>query len=315
MELYNHFMGIDIGKFSFVVALYGEKTTKEYDSNPEGFKTFLEDYNEVLSTAFCVLETTGGYEKALLLTLRSHQYAVHRADTRKVKDFIRSNGTRAKTDALDAKGLAQYGYERHQRLEIYEPADETEMKLFVLVMRRNDLTQMLIAEKNRLKAPNNHIVKESCEKIITMLSKEIESITKNIDKLIESSPLLKEKKRILKTIPGIGDRVSSELLALLPELGTLDRRKIAALVGLAPQANDSGKRRGYRRTGHGRQGVKPKLFLAAMAARNSNSNLKDFYEKLVTSGKRKMVALTALMRKILVIANAKIRDFNKENLA
>jgi transposase len=317
MKLYNSFVGMDIGKFNFVVALYGEKFTKEYQNSPEGIKDFLKDYEEILPTAFCVAETTGGYEKTLLLSLRSNGYAVHRADSRKVKDFIHSYGRKAKTDALDARGLAHYGYERYQQLDIYEPPNKTDIELFVLVMRKNDLTQMLVAEKNRLKAPNKHeMVEASCQKMITMLSEEIKLLIEKMNDLIEGTPYLREKRKVLKSIPGIGDAVSCELLILLPELGTLDRRKIAALVGLAPQANESGKYKGYRRCGYGRQGVKPKLFLAAMAARNSNSNLKTFYEKLIASGKRKMVALTALMRKILVIANAKIRDFNKEyNLA
>jgi transposase len=312
MRLYNNFIGIDIGKFTFVVALHGEKITKEYTNTLEGIQEFLKAHEEILATTFCVLETTGGYERSLLLALSANQYVVHRADTRKVKDFIRSYGTKAKTDALDAKGLAHYGYERHGQLKIYESANETELTLFTLVMRRNDLTQMRVAEKNRLKAPNNQAIKGSCEEVIAMLSEQIESITTSMNELIENASILKEKRKVLKTIPGIGDAISTELLVLLPELGTLDRRKIAALVGLAPQANESGRYKGYRRTGYGRQGVKPKLFLAAMAARNSNSALKAFYEKLIASGKRKMVALTALMRKILVIANAKIRDFNKE---
>lgn len=313
MELYNHFIGMDIGKFSFVVALHGEKITKEYQNSAEGIKTFLKDYEETLPTAFCVVETTGGYEKTLLLALRANRYAVHRANTRKVKDFIRSYGRKAKTDSLDAKGLAHYGYDRHQQLDIYEPANKTDIELFILVMRKNDLVEILVAEKNRLKAPNNNeMVNQSCQKMIAMLSEEIKLIIDKMNELIESTPYLREKRKVLKTIPGIGDAISSELLVLLPELGTLDRRKIAGLVGLAPQANDSGKQRGYRRTGYGRQGVKPKLFLAAMAARNSKSDLKIFYENLIGRGKRKMVALTALMRKILVIANAKVRDFDKE---
>jgi transposase len=310
MRLYNNFIGIDMGKFTFVVALYGEKTTKEYANTLEGIKEFLKDYEEILATTFCVLETTGGYERDLLLALCANQCAAHRADTRKVKDFIRSYGIKAKTDSLDAKGLARYGYERHSQLKIYKPANETDLTLFILVMRRNDLTQMLVAEKNRIKAPNNKAIKGSCEKVIALLSEQIECVTASLNELIENSPVLKEKKKVLKSIPGVGEVISAELLALLPELGTLDRRKIAALVGLAPQANESGRYKGYRRTGYGRQGIKPKLFLAAMAARNSNSILKTFYEKLIAHGKKKMVALTALMRKILVIANARIRDLN-----
>ena len=133
-------------------------------------------------------------------------------------------------------------------------------------------------------------------------------MTQKINDLIDQEECLKERKKILKSIPGIGDIIANELVVRLPELGRLNRRQIASLVGLSPQANDSGKFSGYRSTYHGREGIKPSLFLAAMAARNSKSQLKEFYEQLTRRGKTKMVALTALMRKIIVIANARVRD-------
>lgn len=131
-----------------------------------------------------------------------------------------------------------------------------------------------------------------------------------INQIIENDAVLKKKKEVLKTIPGVGEVTANYLLVLLPELGVLNRKQIASLTGLAPIANDSGQFKGYRATGHGRTGVKPILFMAAMAARNSNSWLKSFYNRLVEAGKKKIVALTALMRKIIVIANARIRDLN-----
>lgn len=137
---------------------------------------------------------------------------------------------------------------------------------------------------------------------------------KQLLKLIDFDPILKQKQEILKTIPGIGDIVEFELLVMLPELGCLDRRKIAWLCGLAPAANDSGQYHGYRKTYHGRNGIKPILFLAVMAARNSKSELKCFYKNLIARGKEKMVALTALIRKIIVIANSRLRDFYAQNM-
>ena len=134
-----------------------------------------------------------------------------------------------------------------------------------------------------------------------------------IQEIIDSDPILKEKQKILQTIPGIGKIVSSELIILLPELGKLDRRQIASLCGVAPRSNDSGTSQGYRRTNKGRKDLKPILFISAMSARNSNSSLKTFYEKLITKGKKKMVALVALMRKIIVIANARIKEFECKN--
>lgn len=310
MTLYSNYIGIDIGKNFFVVAGYGSKKTFEYDNNPCGIKAFINDFKKKLQEGLCVLETTGGYEMRLLLTLCEAGFAVHRANTRKVKRFIQSYGNDAKTDKLDAMALALYGYERSQRLELFSPQSTKALALFELVQRRNDLKQMLVAEKNRLKAPRADLIKNSCIAMIEVLDNQMTAITDEINLLIADDPVLKAKKEILKTIPGIGDIIANELLVLLPELGSLTRRKIASLAGLAPKANDSGQFSGYRCISYGRCGIKPILFLAAMAARNSNSPLKAFYEQLILTGKKKMVALTALMRKIIVIANARIRDFN-----
>jgi len=310
MTSYHNFIGIDIGKFNFVVAIYSQKETKEYENTSTGILDFLKDYSELLNNSLCILETTGGYELPLLYTLCSKQIKVHRADTRKVKSFIRSYGNAAKTDALDAKALAKYGFERHEQLAIFTPQSKRSLDLFALVQRRCDLKQMLVAEKNRLKGPGGAAIKKSCTQMIKTITLQIDSITAQIEALIAGDPILAEKQKILKSIPGIGNIVAFELLVLLPELGTLNRRKIASLAGLAPRANDSGKYQGYRKTGNGRKGIKPTLFLAAMAARNSKSDLglKEFYEKLLSKGKKKMVALTALMRKILVVANARLKS-------
>lgn len=310
MEVYNHFIGIDIGKLSFVVGVHGTKATKEYENNIEGIENFLKEYRAMLLKAFVVLETTGGYEMRLLLALCEKGFSVHRANTRKVKHFIRSLGNAAKTDPLDSKALALYGYERHNRLECFKPQSAQSLELYELVQRCNDLKLMLVAEKNRLKAPRADYIKESCELMIDTLTKQIQMLTARINLIIENDSLLKKKKEVLKTIPGIGEVTANYLLVLVPELGTINRKQIASLIGLAPIANDSGLYKGYRATGHGRAGVKPILFMSAMAARNSNSWLKSFYNRLVEAGKKKIVALTALMRKIIVIANARIRDFN-----
>lgn len=308
MRSYNNFIGIDIGKFTFVVAVHGEKESKEYDNTHLGIKQFIKDHKKLLPTSLCILESTGGYEMTLLLTLCEQGISVHKANTRKVKNFIRSYGNAAKTDRLDAKALALYGFERAKSLALYTPQSTQAYQLYELTQRRNDLKQMLVAEKNRLKSPRAEFVRGSIQTIIDTLSNELIEITTAIDALIDSDVVLKEKQRILKTIPGIGNIIANELIVLLPELGELNRRQIASLVGVAPIAKDSGKSNGYRRTSHGRCGIKPALFMAAMAARNSNSHLKLFYESLLARGKLKMVALTALMRKIIVIANARLKN-------
>ena len=310
MESYNNFIGIDIGKFNFVTAIHGKKSVREYENTAEGIEKFLSDYSNELPGALCILEPTGGYEMELLLALCDKGFSVHRAHTRKVKNFIRSFGSEAKTDALDAINLSLYGYERSSSLDLFKPQAAEAMKLYELVHRRRDLTQMLVAEKNRLKSPRAGYVQKSIETLTDILLSEIKAISDEIDNLIKKDVFLSEKKKTLKTVPGIGNIVANELLALLPELGKVSRREIASLVGLAPIAKDSGKFKGYRRTGYGRDGIKRLLFLSAMAARNSKSHLKSYYENLIARGKSKMVALTALMRKIIVIANARLKTMS-----
>ena len=307
--VYHNFIGIDIGKFNFVVAIHSQPNTQEYENNIQGIGQFLEDHSKTLIKSLCILETTGGYELELLYTLCSKKIAVHRANTCKVKNFIRSYGNSAKTDNLDAKALSKYGHERHKTLELFTPPSKNTISLFALLQRRLDLKQIVIAEKNRLKSPGAKLIKQSCEQVIKMLNKQVLVIDQEIQELINSDPILQEKQRILQTVPGIGKIISSELLILLPELGKLNRKQIASLCGVAPRANDSGTSQGYRRTNKGRKDLKPILFIASMAARNSNSSLKIFYKTLIEKGKKKMVALVALMRKIIVIANARIKEF------
>ena len=265
----------------------------------------------MLSTSLCILETTGCYELEVLLALCHQNIAVHKANTRQVKHFIRSYGTQAKTDNLDAKALAKYGYERQGHLKCFEPLPASSIQLLNLMQRRLDLKATIVAEKNRLQAPSAcAAVKASCQELIAYLKQEILSITTQIQALIDLNPIFKEKMDLLKTIPGIADITAFSLLILLPELGQLDRRQIASLAGLAPIARESGQYKGYRKTGHGRKDVKPVLFMAAMSARKSNSPLKILYENMIARGKKKMVVLTALMRKLLVIANAKIKSLS-----
>lgn len=308
MKEYQNFIGIDIGKFNFVVAVFNKKTTLEYENTLDGISSFIKDHKDILPNSLMVLETTGGYELELLYTMCKYGFSTHRADTRKVKHFIRSFGTEAKTDALDAKALSYYAKERSNRLELFKPQSKQSIKLFQLIQRRNDLKQMLVAEKNRFRATTDKNIQKSVKRMIKTLESQVEFITLQIKAIIETDVILKKKLNILKTIPGIGDIIAFELLVLLPELGKLTRKKIASLAGVAPRAKDSGTYYGYRRTGYGRRGIKPSLFMAAMAARNSNTYLKEFYNKLIAKGKKKMVALVALMRKVIVIANARLKE-------
>jgi len=304
--MYQHFIGIDISKSDFVVALNQSDEVSRFMNDKKGFRAFYKAFKDKLKEGLVVLETTGGYELALVNYLQDQQISVHRANTRKVKYFIRSFGRLGKTDAIDAKALAQYGFERQETLEIYK--ENSQKRLLKIVQQRSDLKHMLVQEKNRRQAPDQEEFKESFNVIIAVLEKQIELLEQEMQKLIETDSLLIKQCDELQSLNGVGKITAMQLLAVLPELGRLTRKKIASLAGLAPHPYESGKKIGHRYTKGGRAEVKRILFMAAMAIARSDCRLGIFYQRLIKNGKKKMIALTALMRKILVIANAKIRD-------
>lgn len=313
-DIYQNFIGIDIAKADFVVADNNSNEINEFTNNMSGFKKLLKSYQADLAHSLVVLETTGGYENDLLKYLLGNGIHVHRADTRKVKNFIRSLGHQAKTDAIDAKGLALYGLERHQRLALHTLPTEAEENLKAMTQRRGDLKRMLVQEKNRLQAPLSTPIVKTIKPIIKSIEKQIEILTHQISDLVAQDTLLVEKKSELMSIPGIGEISANSLLSLLPELGKLDNKKIASLCGVAPHPKQSGSKTWYSRTVGGRREVRQYLFMSAMAASRSKGHLGQFYRRLIESGKKPIVAITALMRKIVVIANSKLRDLNlKQN--
>jgi len=315
MALYTNFIGIDIGKFENVVGTQNNKSTQTFTNTQEGFDSFFKNNKAILKNAFVVLETTGGYEKLFLQNLLKKKIPVHRANTRQVKAFIHSLGRKAKTDALDALALARYAFERHDHLPLYQPLENQFQSLQSLAQRRLDLNQVLVSEKNRLQAPAaDSFVKKSCQAIIEAIQTQLEKVTQEMESQLEQLPELNQKRKVLEEIPGIGKITSLLLVALLPELGHLNRREIASLVGLAPHPNESGTKIGYRRTKGGRQDVRSILFMAGLSAARSKSRLGDKYKKLTNAGKKKMVAMVAIMRTIIVIANAKIKEFMTSNL-
>lgn len=304
--MYQSFIGIDISKNDFVVALHRDKNVQTFSNNVSGFKAFYAAYRSVLPDGLVVLETTGGYELALIHYLKAKRCSVHRANTRKVKYFIRSLGRLAKSDAIDAKSLAEYGAERYEKLALF--CENPRKKLQKFVQRREDLKQVLVQEKNRRQAPDQADMKTSINALVNFLEKEIKRLEQQMEAMVNADPLFMQQCQVLQTVHGIGKIIAVQLLALLPEIGQLDRKKIASLAGVAPHPYESGQKIGYRFTKGGRKAVKRILFMAAISACKSHSRLGNFYRQLMARGKKKMVALTALMRKMLVIANAKMRD-------
>jgi transposase len=257
---------------------------------------------------FGVCEPTGGYEVLLLEQLVAAGIACHRADTVKVKAFIRSFGTLAKTDALDARALARYGQERWQRLALFSPADGDQQVLTALVTRRQELGTLKVAEQNRAKAPGRDAINASCRAMLRVIARQIARIDADIDALVKRCQVLARSIAVLQELPGVGPRTAIGLAAFMPELGSMTRRQAAALAGVAPHPKDSGTIRGHRSLRGGRPHVRTILFMAALAASRAKGHLSAFFQRLVDNGKKPIVAIAALMRKIIVTLNARLRD-------
>ena len=312
--MYHNFIGIDISKDEFHVAVYGNNKVTQFANSEKGFVNFVNTNKQILNDGLVVLEATGGYESSLLNHLQKKKIAAHRANTRVVKSFIRSLSKLGKSDAIDAQGLARYAKERYEDLQLYVKVSDTEKELTELANRRSDLKRVLSQEKNRRQAPDNQYCKPSNDLIIEALEKEIKRLTERQQKLINEAKSLKAKIDLLAAeVVGIGETTAIQLISVFPELGKLNRRQVASLAGVAPHPNESGKKIGYRQTRGGRDNIKPILYMAAMAAARSKSRLGEFYKKLIAKGKKPMVALVALMRKILIIANAKIKELETKS--
>lgn len=252
-----------------------------------------------------VLEATGGFEAPLVAVLASAQLPVVVANPRQVRDFAKATGRLAKTDAMDAKVLALFG--EAVKPEVRSVPDPTARALRALVDRRRQLIEMLTAERNRL-ALAQGAVRKDLQAHIDWLETRLGRIEDELQQAISASPVWREKENLLKSVPGIGDVTACTLLAELPELGQLNRRKIAALVGVAPFNRDSGAFRGSRSIRGGRASVRTVLYMAALAASRHNPLIRAFYQRLRASGKRAKVALVACMRKLLSILNVMVKN-------
>jgi transposase len=297
-------VGIDVSKATLEVAI-GDASTFQVPNSLEGLEQ-LQDRLRSCLVQLVVLEATGGLETLCASTLAAAQLPVVVVNPRRARDFAKATGRLAKTDAIDAAVLVEFG--RAVRLEPRTLPDETARELDALLTRRRQLVGMQTMEKNRLSGPISKAVRGNLEAHLRWLAKHIADVDSELEARIQSSPTWRVKDELLQGIPGIGPVVSRTLLASLPELGQLDRHKIAALVGLAPMADDSGEHRGVRRIQGGRCVVRSMLYMAALSARRYNPALRAFADRLARAGKKPKVILAALSRKLLVIANAILRS-------
>jgi transposase len=299
------FVGVDVAKKHLDVAVRPSLTKRRFNNDQPGIGGLIR-WLQDLSPQLVVLEATGGMEAPLVAELHLSKLRVAVVNPRQVRDFAKATGQLAKTDALDAGVLAHFA-------EVIRPApraepDEALSELEALVLRRRQLVEMRVAEQNRLGVARRAKIKESIRAAIEWLSAQIRSLDKDIDQLVRHTDAWRVDEDLLRSAKGVGKVLSRTLLVALPELGTLNRKQIAKLVGVAPLNRDSGTLRGHRCIWGGRAHVRDVLYMATLSAIRHNGTIRSFYARLMSVGKQKKVAIVACMRKLLVILNACKRD-------
>lgn len=304
MKIENTFVGIDVGKTWLDMAVYSEAGCERYGNDDQGIRRML-DQMASLNPGLIVIEASGGYEKNLVMAIMEKGYPVSVANPTRVRALAKAMGFLAKTDKIDAQVIALYAQKVQPTPKKAQEADE--LLLRALVIRREQLVDMRSAEKNRYGNCDKY-VKEAIQLHIRWLTEQIELLDQEIKDLIKGLPEWKEGMKRLVSIPGVGYVTAITMLATMPELGQLNRQKIAALAGLAPFNRDSGKKRGQRRIFGGRQSVRRVLYMACLSAAKHNPVIKSFYSRLIENGKPFKVVITACMRKMITIMNAMTRD-------
>jgi transposase len=298
------FAGIDVSKFHLDLALWNNQRSWRFSNDQEGISA-LTDLLLKHQPFLIVLEATGGYEQAAFRHLSASQLSVAIVNPRRVRDFARANGRLAKTDRIDAHNLAHFA--QAVRPHAHPASTDAQQRLAGMISRRRQLHRMITAERNRLR--NAHpAVHLQLQEHIDWLRQALKELDSEIEAVLQSNHELGAKADLLCSAPSIGMVTAASLLADCPELGRLDRKKIAALVGVAPMNKDSGRRSGKRRIMGGRAPLRATLYMAALSASRYNPAIRPFYARLVGNGKEKKVALTACMRKLLTMLNAMMRD-------
>lgn len=296
-------VGIDVGKAKLDVGVNDEKRVRQWNNDETG-RAELSEWIFKQDASLVVVEASGGYEAALVSELVGRGQAVALVNPTRVRAFARAEGVLAKTDKIDARLIARFGATLKPQARARR--EQAQVELNEQVTRRRQLVLMLTAEKNRLQTASPAIQAHIASHV-TWLQTEIEALEQHISQAIKANPDWTETAKRVESVPGVGFITAATLVADLPELGQLNRQKIAALVGVAPFNHESGKQRGKRRIFGGRTSVRSVLFMATLSAIRHNPVIKEFYQRLLDKGKFKKVALTACMRKLLVILNTMVK--------
>lgn len=304
MENKSQWVGIDVSKATLDVYLRPMGKAIKVTNNEEGITDLVKQLKAV-EIELIVLEATGGLETEVIIQLQTAMLPVAMINPRQGRDFAKATGRLAKTDAIDAQILAHFG-------EAMKPAvlaveSESARQLSELVSRRRQLVEMRTAEKNRSSRARGKAL-SNIQAHLEYLERTIEELNQEIEQLNQNNQAWLDRINLVKTVPGIGQVISTTLVADLPELGQLTAKQISRLVGVAPINHDSGQHQGKRRISGGRAHIRAALYMGAVVAMRHNPIIKDFYERLVERGKSKKLALTACVRKMLVILNAMVRS-------
>ena len=298
-------VGIDVSKEKLDVFIAADQKLITIPNDPMGHGELITLLNESQSTRVC-LEATGGLERTLVQRLTSTNCEVAVVNPRQIRDFAKAAGKLAKTDAIDARVIALFAQRMQPRIAV--PLTKTQQKLKDLTSRRRQLAADIAREQNRLTSAHDKDVQRMISRMITLLKKQMQTLEARIDAVIQSDELMQRRARILTSVPGIGPASVRVLISELPELGSLNRKQIARLIGVAPTNRDSGTLRGKRTTGGGRVHIRNALYMPTIVAKLHNPQIKAFYDRLVNDGKPKLVALIAAMRKLITLLNTLVKN-------
>ena len=302
---FTDFVGIDVSTSHLDVFTLPDGEVFRVSNDRRGLWELLSRLS-CYDEALVVMEATGALEEEAALLLAESGFDVSVVNPRQVRDFARAIGLLAKTDALDAYAIARFAEAVQPKSSKSVDREHNELK--ALTARRRQLTSMISHESCRVKLVSSKMIRRRIQVHIRWMKKEILQIDKFLQQVIQAHPVWREKERLLRSIPGVGPVVATTVIAGLPELGTLGRRQIASLVGVAPLNRDSGTMRGKRTTWGGRADLRAVIYMAALVASKRNPDISRFYQRLIGAGKMPKVALTACMRKMVTIMNAMIRD-------
>lgn len=308
MKIAKLFVGVDVAKDDLDICFLPINKNFRVKNNESGLEKLSKELSKYdVERILC--EASGGYEGLLVQTLSRFGYSVWRIEPKRIKHFIASEGIKAKTDKIDAAMIASFAQQKQlTELTRIKPTTENDEQLRALVKRKEELTLMVAKEKTRLDHPQQHLCRQKIKDLIEFINKQIKIIEKEIATLIQNDDDWSHKATILTSVPGIGNATAATLITHISELGVVTNKQAAAILGVVPYTIQSGKHTKESRVKEGRSAPCRAIYMAALSAIQYNQDMKTFYQRLVSAGKKRKVALVAVMRKLIILVNILIRE-------